>query len=385
MKADAPPGGAQAKGGILLNEVGIRHLIRTGLGCAALLVGALVPTVPAAGAQTVTFGADLSQAPNTTIDCTGDPDGGFPITHPGSCTWAEPVNPTAPSEGFVTPAGTGTITTVRIRVGATTGAMELVVLTFEVDPMNGSASCCTAAYVSQPFTPAANSITTLNTDLPVHTDTSGEESAAPYQAGDMLALSVLESGVPIPAIDELPSGLPPNEQPSDSILWPAYLQGQTAVMGGYDGYQLDMNADWVESAGSPGPPPTAPPPPTVSVGSVAPTVTLGSAKPTVKHGEVTMGLDCGAAAACDGTIAIVNRPSAQPLAAVESAKKPKTVVYARGQFSLKAGADGTVGAPLTAEGKAVARKHKKLTVYIDISVGSGTSARTTAKKVALRF
>jgi hypothetical protein len=345
----------------------------------------LVLGAPAASAQTVTFGADLSQAPNAPLDCTGDPDGGFPITHPSSCTWAEPENPMAPSEGFVTPAGTGTITAVRIRVGATTGQMELVVLTFEVDPTNGSASCCTAAYVSPPFTPAANSITTLNTNLPVHTDTSGEESAAPYQAGDMLALSVLESGVPIPAIDELPSNLAPNEQPSDSILWPAYVQGQTEVMGGYDGYQLDMNADWVESAGSPGPPPTTPPPPTVTVGGSKPTVTLGSAKPTVKDNKVTMRLGCGAAAACDGTIAIESQPLAQAAAASESAKKPKTIVYAKGTFSLKAGAKGTVGAPLTTEGKAAAHKHKKLTVYIDIAVGNGAAAKTTSKKVTFRF
>lgn len=355
--------------------IGIRHLIRAGIGCGALLLGVLVLGAPSASAQTVTFGADLSQAPNATTDCTGNPDGGLAPPHSSSCTWAEPVNPTAPSEGFVTPAGTGTITAVRIRVGATTGPMELVVLTFEVDPTNGSASCCTAAYVSQPFTPTANSITTLNTSLPVHTDTSGEESAPPYQAGDMLALSVLETGVPIPAINELPSGLPPNEQPSDSILWPAYVQGQTAVMGGYDGDQLDMNADWVESAGSPGPPPTTPP---------SPTVTFGSSKPTVKHGKVTVPLDCGTAAACDGTIAIESKPLGQAIAASKSTKKPKAIVYAKGTFGLSAGANGTVGAPLTAAGKTAAHKHKKLKVYIDVTLGSGTSA-TTSKKVTLHF
>ncbi len=359
----------------MVTGVGIHHLIREGIGCAALLVGVLLLGAPSASAQTVTFGADLSQAPNTTIDCTGDPDGGFAITHPSSCTWAEAENPTSPAEGFITPAGTGTITAVRIRVGATTGPMELAVLTFEVDPTNGSASCCTAAYVSPPFTPSVNSITTLNTSLPVHTDTSGEESAPPYQAGDMLALSVLESGVPIPAIDELPSGSPVNEQPSESILWPAYVQGQTAVMGGYDGYQLDMNADWVESTGSPGPPPTTPPPPTV---------TFGNSKPTIKHSKVTMHLDCGTAAACDGTVAIENNPLAQATAASKSTK-PKTIVYAKGTFSLQAGTDGTVGAPLTSEGKMAAHKHKKLTAYIDITVGSGTSAKTTSKKVTLSF
>lgn len=337
---------------------------------------------PSASAQTVTFGADLSQAPNTTIDCTGDPDGGFQITHPSSCTWAEGDNPTDPSEGFITPAGTGTITAVRIRVGATTGPMELVVLTLEVDPTNENVSCCTAAYVSPPFTPAANAITTLNTDLPVHTDADGEESAPPYQVGDMLGLSVLESGVDIPAIDELGSGLPENDLPSDSILWPSFAQGETAVMGGYLGYQLDMNADWVESTGSPGPPSTTPPPPTVAVG---PTVTVGSSKPTVKHSKVNVPLDCGAADACDGTIAIESKPLAQATAAGKSKKKSKPIVYAKGTFSLKAGADGTAGAPLTLEGKAAAREQKKLTVYVDVTIGSGTSAKTTSKKITLRF
>jgi len=363
-----------------------RQSNRAWLASGALLIAFLAFAPPSASAQTlVTFGADLSQAPNTTIDCTGDPDGGSPITRPGSCTWAEGDNPTAPSEGFITPAGTGTITAVRIRVGATTGPMELVVLTLELDPTNENVSCCTAAYVSPPFTPAANSITTLNTDLPVHTDADGEESAPPYQVGDMLGLSVLESGVDIPAIDELGSGLPENELPSDSVLWPSFAQGETAVMGGYLGYQLDMNADWVESTGSPGPPATTPPPPTITVGSSTPTVTLGSSKPSISHSKVNVSLDCGSAAACDGTIAIENKPLAQATAASKSKKKPKAIVYAKGTFSLKAGADGTIGAPLTANGKTAARKRTKLTVYVDITVGSGTSAKTTSRKVTLRF
>jgi hypothetical protein len=341
----------------------VRHLIRSGLACGALLLGVLILGARTASAQTVTFGAPLSQAPDTSLTCPGDPDGGFQITHPNTCTWAEGDNPTATSEGFITPAGTGTITSVRIRVGATTGPMELVVLTLEFDPSNGNTSCCTAAYVSPPFTPTANSITTLNTDLPVRTDPDGTESAPPYQVGDMLGLSILEGNVPIPAIVQ-ESG-PENDWPSDSILWPAFTQNQTAVMGGYLGYQLDMNATWVSGVSTPVP---------------TPTVTVGSSKPTVKHNKADVGLTCGTAAACDGTIAIENQPLAGATAASVGEAK-KAIVYAKGSFNIKAGKHATIAVPLKSKGKTAAKRHKRLTVYIDITIGS----HKQSKKVTFRF
>lgn len=201
-----------------------------------------------------TFGASLAQAPDAQFNCTAFPLGDGSIQAPGvpddsSCMWVTATGDAqSPTAGLLTPAGTGTITTVRLRAGTSTGPMEFVVLTVEVDTTNGRVSCCTAAYVGQPFTPQADSVTTLHPNVRVHTDGPGEKSAPPLQVGDILGLSVLQDGVPIPAINEIASGLPQNEMPSDDIEYPAYTQGETAPASGTVGYQLGMNADWVPSS-----------------------------------------------------------------------------------------------------------------------------------------
>ena len=345
-----------------------------------LVATVLAVCASAAPAQTVTFGADVAnEVPQSTYDCTHFPGAfgnGVWNAVPGylnasSCTWTTPQNPVKPSEGLVTPGGTGTITTVRLRVGAVTGPMQLVVFNFEVDPANGNARCCNAAYVSQPFTPTANAITTLHTSLPVHTDTGvGQESAPPYEVADMLGLNIDEDGVPIPAVDYTGRGLPVNQLPSDNLHWPAYVQGQTDLAGGYYGYQLDMNADWVTGTTTP------PPPPVV----VPPTVTFAKTAPTVKRGKTYVGLNCARSVACAGTLAIENRPLATAIDASASNRK-KTIVYAQGAFRIPAGKHSTVSVPLKASGRAAAKAHKRLTVYIDITMGTHKQSR----KVTLRF
>ncbi len=338
----------------------------------AVAAGFAMLATSSAAAQTVTFGADVSQPPMATgHGCAQRPDsfgdGGW-ISQPTpntSCTWTTVQNAAYPAGSLITPGGTGTITHVRIRVGASTGPMQLVVMNFEYDPSNGNANCCNAAYVSQPFTPTPDSITTLNTNLPVHTDEGGQESAPPYEVGDLLALNIDENTVAIPLIDYTNQGLTFNNLPADDIHWPAYVQGQTDVIGSGRGYQLDMNADWV--SGTSNPPPT-------------PSVSVGGSKPTVKHGKVNVGLDCGAAAACNGNIAIENVPLAGATAASKKHKK-KTIIYANGTFSLAAGQNGTVAVPLKGKGKTAAKRHKKLAVYIDITVGS----KKVSKRVTFKF
>jgi hypothetical protein len=232
----------------------VRRCARRTVLCGAALVAVAQLPIPAAGATVVTFGAPLSRAPNTAFDCTRYPlgNGG---TNPvygdsSSCVWTTATNPLAPSEGLLTPAGTGTIRTIRIRVGPRTGAMQIDVLTVEVDSENGKVSCCTAAFVSRSFTPAANSITTLRASLPVHTDAPGQQSSPPLEVGDILALSILEDGVPIPAIDDTGAGIPAYQLPTGDVHYPAYAQGETDVMSGTFGYQLDMNADWYSGLSS---------------------------------------------------------------------------------------------------------------------------------------
>jgi hypothetical protein len=206
-------------------------------------------------ARATTFGASLAQAPDAQFDCTAFPlgDGSLQavVGVDSSCTWTSPTGDVqTPTAGLLTPPGTGTITTVRLRVGRATGPMQLVVLTVEVNTNDGRVSCCTATYVGPPFTPQPDAITTIHTNLEVHTDGPGEQSSPPLQVGEILGVSVLEDGVPIPAVNETASGLAQNQMPSDDVLYPAYGPGVTALASGTVGYQLDMNADWSPSVGS---------------------------------------------------------------------------------------------------------------------------------------
>ncbi len=340
------------------------------------LIGALT-LAPAALAQTTTFGASLSEAPDVTFGCNAFPIGNggtqTPLGNDSSCTWSTPTNPTSPTEGMLTPAGAGTITAVRLRVGPTTGPMAVVVLQVEEAAESGMVSCCEASYVGETFTPAANSVTTIPTDLPVRTDGSGEESSPGLEVGDILALSILSDEVPIPAINETGSGLAPNELPSDNVEFPAFLQGQTADDSGTVGYQLDMNADWTSGTPAPAPAPTPAP---------APKLSIGTGTPIIKGGDIHLKLGCATAAACSGSVAIESQPPTTA-AAVSRTQRRSAVIYAKGSFQLSAGADQSIAAPLTSEGRAAERGHKRVKVYIVATYGAGSSTISHALK--LRF
>src|SRR4029078_12737695 len=95
-----------------------------------------------------------------------------------SCAW-ESVNLTTGESPFP-PAGQGKVSRVRVRVGGSTGPMQVVVLrglrnanTIRSQPGNdyyfpGSAgySCCKAVALSQVFVPAPGTVTTVAVNLP---------------------------------------------------------------------------------------------------------------------------------------------------------------------------------------------------------------------------
>src|SRR5262249_21029068 len=89
-----------------------------------------VRAAPAAS-QPMAFGAPLSEAPDPEFACDALPPLGGSATPPASCVFSTPLSPSDPAQGLITPVGSGTITGVRIRVGASTGPMSLVVLESE--------------------------------------------------------------------------------------------------------------------------------------------------------------------------------------------------------------------------------------------------------------
>jgi hypothetical protein len=318
----------------------------------------------AARAGTITFGAPLAQPPDVSFDCTALPLGTGalePATgNASSCTWATASNPAQPSGGMTTPPGTGTVTAVRIRVGPTTGPMSLVVLEESRNLSTGSVACCKATFVGQPFMPTADAVNAFRTDLPVHTDADGQQSSPGIQVSDILGLSILNDAIPIPALDETGSGLPAGELPSDQIANPASVQGQASNETATEGYQLDMQADWV---------PGTPPPPT-------PRVRLAHGRLTVGNGYVHVPLRCRRDV-CKGTISVASEPVGSGGAAA--------ITYATGSFRIGQNLYRSIAVPLTADGKAAARRHERLAVYVDITYRTPVSPKRISHEVELRF
>jgi hypothetical protein len=332
---------------------------------AALIVGAPVsiaaavaiglPTAAtAATPQTITFGAPLTQAPGVPFDCTVLPLGdGTTEPFPGgqsSCTWSTPLNPGQPSEGLQTPAGDGTITAVRVWAGARTGPMAFVVLESQTNVLTGAVTCCQVTQVTQPLMPTANKLNTFRTDLPTHTDAPGEQSSPGVQVSDMLGLSILSDGVPIPLVDDTASGQPP----SDELMHPAPVQGQTSNATVTSGYQLDLQADWVP--GTPAP--------------AIPRVRFASGRTTVRRGRVHLPLRCRRDV-CKGTISIA---TARP-----------RVTLAGGSFRIGQNLYRSIAVPLTADGKAAVRRHQQLDVSVEVTYQTPSARKTISRRITLRF
>jgi hypothetical protein len=213
----------------------------------SVLVGAigallLVAASPAAASprHPVTIGASLRKAPNVKFDCSIIP---FEFSGPAaggpSCTWGNPVVPGNSTGGLDVP-GKGTIYRVKLRVGASTGPMRLVILRTLFDPQDLSNNqCCVARARSSIFTPVRNGITTLKVKLPVGED---DSPSARVDFLDAVGLSILKDKVTIPLINE--TSLPIDDQPVDTYNEPAMHVGESQKAADPAGYRLDMQAVW---------------------------------------------------------------------------------------------------------------------------------------------
>jgi hypothetical protein len=170
----------------------------------ALLVGVLCAAPQTAHA--IPFGTDLSRPPS--IQAGACPNFN-PFQPQPTCAWYS-VNLQTGESPFP-PAGNGVVSVVRVRVGGSTGPMQVVVLrglrnpnTTPSQPGNdflftGDAgyACCKAVALSQVFTPAPGAITTVPVNLPTRNDLAPDPTTNVY-VGDFLALQVLRPDVRIP-------------------------------------------------------------------------------------------------------------------------------------------------------------------------------------------
>ena len=369
----------------------------TGLAFACTLAvvvasGALGASAARAAAGPVTFGPDLSTlAVNNTNDCTVDPLilwPGNPNTGAPSCTWSS-SNPTNPNGGQIPPTGDGTISQVMVKVGAVTGPMQVVVMQAEFQQVDlpyihYNISCCTDVGESAPFTPVANAITTEPVSLPVQVGNS-DGSPGEYEA-DLLGLSVLEDGVPVPAADETTVS-PENDQPGLDLEEPALQQnGQTQLADDGLGYLVAMDAVWQPAATSGSNP--SPNPLPILTPSATPLFrfpTTGTlARVTGNHALIQAACGPGGAA-CDGKVSIQSARAASRSAHIAREAKAKVVTYATGSFALSAGKQQAVKAKLSGAGRTLASKHKSMKVWINVTLTGGSSPTVMSKQVTLRF
>jgi hypothetical protein len=162
--------------------VGKRHVL------AALLAAALVAAPPAHGRS---FGANLRRAANNTASCQSL----IFFSRVASCSWTTSGAVFNPAEAMVVP-GTGTITSVKIKVGPQTGPMRIAILQSLRKENSGEAACCIGRRQSHVFTPRRNAITTLPVNLPVSV-TFNRRSR--IHAFDSLFLTMENATTPIPA------------------------------------------------------------------------------------------------------------------------------------------------------------------------------------------
>ena len=339
-------------------------------------------------AVAATFGADLSQPANNPITCVdGWPNqiplaielGAPPFYNSGSssCLWTG----SSAAQTLQAPSS-GTVSAVRVKVGADTGAMRVVVLrtlyhnTFVIG--HPEVACCIIQQYGPTFTPAANTITTVPTNLAMDEQTTPPEGDTEVVHFDLLGLEVLEPNVPVPAYTATNGAAEANIP--DFAWFPA--PGQSGVQapsanvvpytGDFSGYQVLMSAEMagVAPALTPGPVPTPGPLPT-ALQTLLPKLTFPKLTLPVRNGTVSLPLQC-AAADCVGNVLLENleQQGATIAKTNTSKKKRKKITYGTGSVNVKAGVTGSVKVKLTAAGRKTAKAHRKLVVWANFTLGS---------------
>jgi hypothetical protein len=353
-----------------------RAVLSRAMSSARALFAALLLLVPAtARPQAITFGANLNRPVNYRFDCGVGPGvGAFgeQILYPsnvGNCTWLAIGTNFGQAEGLLVPNGVGTITQVRIKVGPITGPMQVVILRalrkVAVDPSGENAFCCFEMARSTPFTPNANAINTVATNLPVLAEI-GPAPGADMIAFDAVALSVLQAGVPVPAHD---TGVY-NEisGPSALLFFPAFRPGGERADGfGTSGYQLLMEATWVPNAGGGG-----------GGGTTPAGVVLAQPVATQQQNFLLLSLLCNQANPCVGAIRVQNQGAAGGGVVTNGrAKKPRTITFAKSDFTIPAGQTQQVPIKLTKKGKKMVKKSQRPTLYANLVIDGKPSMAGT--------
>ena len=271
------------------------------------------------------------------------------------------------------------MTGVRIKAGPTTGAMQVVVLRALRDEITNQVGCCQQVGQSEVFTPQANAITALPVQLAVRNDAVPDENH--IFAFDILGLSILELGVPIPAFDTgnySPSGA------GDLIDFPASQPNASIQPNDTFGFALLMNADWAPGTSGPGTPPGGPP--TTS----DPPIRFPTTEAQVQGNNAIIDLTCALAGPCPGRVRLQNGPApgATILTAVETpirstARAARLVTYAAARFKLAGGQTQAIKARLKKPGRKLLRTQSGGSVWANVTFTGSKPVAVVSEQITL--
>ncbi|MGH2982243.1 MAG: hypothetical protein ACRDKV_09420 [Solirubrobacterales bacterium] len=334
---------------------------------AALALLALASALYAPRAGAVPFGHNLNRPADSPYSCTG---WFFPFHTPTTCS-AESTHLGTGESGFP-PVGVGVVTQVRVRVGPTTGPMQIVVEQAlrkdnPSDPGHPTYACCKAISASQVFVPAPNAITTIPTNLVVRQDIAPDPNTGFY-TDDHLALSVLDPNVPVPAnLDNNPNNVL-------GFWFPAWQVGQErADAYGAGPYAVVLfDAEWAPAPGA----------------DRSPLEFLRRTLP-VRAGNVLAPLQCVAGSPCIGPFLLqnLNARLLRLSAARETgslSKKKRRITYAKKRIKIKAGKKKRVKIPLNRRGKRLLRGRKKVKVWANVNLKGVAKAADPSARVKLK-
>lgn len=364
---------------------------------AATVLALSVAAAPeAAGAAITSFGADLTAEANDPAVCG---EGFYPtFVASQSCTWASG----APGASFYAPAS-GTVTAVRVRVGAVSGPMQVVVMRSIYqnragDPEHPYFSCCFVESYGPVFQPSPGTVTTVASSLAMtEQPTPPPSDVATKAIGDFLAISVLAPGVPLPAFID--------EQSSDAGFYPSPTPaGLTApslspliASATPTGAEMLLDAD-LQTPPGPVPQPvgspsgaggggggggsTAAPPRNAParVRRAAPAIALVAAAITVPGATVAVPLQC-LAAACTGTLALESMRPARLARTRRSAARQQ--IFGTARFALRAGASATVTVRLRPAARRMLRRRGRLGAWATVTFSGGVAA-PSSEPITLR-
>ncbi|HEY7935248.1 MAG TPA: hypothetical protein VID48_15620 [Solirubrobacteraceae bacterium] len=342
-----------------------------------------------ATAGAITFGTDLSKPANTPgFTCSQGVYNQFlgqflygPFG--GNCMWSSiPLGSTEALE----PSIGGTVTAVRVKAGAVGGQMQVDVIRFltsnGVNPGTPNLACCFVETYGPIFSAAANTTTTVQTNLHMTEDPFPPPGdLTTIATNDVLALSVLEPNAQIP-LYATNSGA--NDLNVLSYAWypaptaptvPAPSPNPISGFADMSGFQVLMNADLTPDGGAPGAGGGTPggggaaKPAIPILQQLPPALTFPKLALPVANGKVALPLQC-ANANCVGNVLFQNL--GQPGATIAKAKKrkPKTITYGSAPVSVTAGAKATVIVKLNANGKKATKAHRKLSAWANFTFGS---------------